>query len=1704
MANPNVDIQKVINDINYEQQDYLGDPTFILQANSLFIPIMEEGDEAAALVYASTFGGLGKDQYTSYERLTFSTNQAEFDKELATFKENVNNAVRTPATFIRELVENKNVDVNSVGSIKSNSQTILSVSFATQKNVKLLENGFGKNLKWCKIVIKLDDETQRAAVCLRDSIKKVKKIQKDRISEQFDSVFNTPELIPKLYPTSNYTLAASQKASTYDLDKTEYVSDIASYITAVEVPIDTFNAPEATITEKFLQAFKSGVKKILKNANREDKPNGADSYLDLYYSFAKIESYYIAPRIGLLPKILISIPYRNMVAVTDSSRPVVDALYTTLVSGPSRVQNALDSTGGKEIFNFNKFAPNVANALAGGPNVGSQFNYVTEADKLISEDPSTKKYISRDEFRTIEDRKVYIPLRSLPKILSKFEETLRYYSDEVEKELEKDEDNKVYIDMALYADAARQFKNKLFKLADDLFMQYGDESPDNKSAFVFSFKTQRVDSLKLYEDDNLYNIEGSESFIANDPLNDVTFCFFVTNINDIYELDQKNKPITTFFSDYITPITLSKIEYAPGTSDRFIQRELECLKDYKSVIATQLKNNTNKYINDIVSGETIKNIKDDINLFSGGDEYQKMIQSLKEINVTAKKNFLDPKTIQWDAIIKEIVSCIQDKEIRELVLVLLNTLKDFFVNDIPLACQIPRLRLPLFPPSIKLPTIPHLPSLVSSYYSSFANLLVTSRTSIIVDLIKVIGELTELCKLSTDPSTVGNMKAEDLFLDPAQITQTSQAQEAAREKQFKGAGIISDRESGLINEIRSLLTDISLYLTETELVALFYGLPDTQALAIVKNRITFLEVSGVLKNIMPKFGDEKVTYIDEKSVVTLLSNNKVIYFFSLFSKIVDPAAISKIVQKPANVDLLCIETSELDQKNKQALINKGLTDAQAIEEISRRKDEASKKIASIANALVLLSKPKVEAPPANCVRNADGSITPGLSDQLGRPKAFTISAQRTTDALYAKFDEDYNFDISSWVSLTTKDYVQDIANDDGEKEKYYRGTRFMKFFADTINKIDLGSEYGSKIALNYTVPQYAYEKQESESKELLKAADIANNSNKIKFLYEVSDLISKKATQTVKLKSLFVDSKSLYTSEETKKLSSKFGFEAEIDNSRNEESEHILIGELTALDKRDMTLFYFSKIKSRIGDSPCFDTESSGEKAYLISDFKKTREDSKIFNSYIAKLNLNPILTKKEKSCGKKDRRLINNLDSLKKAAMEAAEKSCLPPEISPEGIKLKKSPVDMSNSAAASEMLLRITAIDYILKLLPFGTSVSYLKDDIFFEAIYYLFAQDLKNKFGKSYINIFFEPLLQKYISDEKLDDPQRGNPKSEEFLTVYKDGSELLDNETYKKAAFIKYFKENHFYEVNKSIFSLIREQNLTLTGPDRESIPSPHEVYEGIRKELLTSLAENIDPYAKYPSLLDYEFANLKIITKTSSIINNYIGSDPFYGEIVRPISNGGISRGSTFNFYVKSLGGYKKIYTAKFVDDYKTEFKKFFNEFFTREVPIEDIYSGFVISALLSLSSIQKINSAFDGSRNSLKMIYDIIASASDYTKKIKDTGAAARASRLKVLLALPEFMNKMIAEAMDPNIKLASTLTNAYAAGAVAAEASGVEIKPKSLPLFITSPIVTAATLGFLPPITPMGYIAIASSLKELNITSDDSEDTSEEGDNNC
>ncbi len=227
----------------------------------------------------------------------------------------------------------------------------------------------------------------------------------------------------------------------------------------------------------------------------------------------------------------------------------------------------------------------------------------------------------------------------------------------------------------------------------------------------------------------------------------------MTNINSIQSLSPDQKPITAFLKEYILPVELGYYEFTdPG--QKLDEDSKNCQKSYKQQIKQQLKNNTNDFIVNTRLVESAKNAK----ALGQGEEWEKVGNSLKKFPdvFSAKRGVgvLDPYKVDWNSLITEACKCINNKEARKTVEWVLTAVKDRLLNDKPIACSIPVYQLPKLP-VIKLPTIPHIPSILNIWTLQLQNTISNSSTDILRTLIKTTVESLEICKEPDSAINIG-------------------------------------------------------------------------------------------------------------------------------------------------------------------------------------------------------------------------------------------------------------------------------------------------------------------------------------------------------------------------------------------------------------------------------------------------------------------------------------------------------------------------------------------------------------------------------------------------------------------------------------------------------------------------------------------------------------------------------------------------------------------------------------------------------------------------------------------------------------------------------------------------------------------------------------------------------------------------------------
>jgi hypothetical protein len=1410
----NIDFQKIIDDLSYSQENFPTQPDFVLNSNALLALNLNDSDDSLILrhILQSENFVQAESRWTKFQRSI-----AESDQEFGKFVNDVRAGLNAPGTFITDYIENRNSGISSVAEFSFEKTFFNVISFSSIKPIKVIDNGLGKNLVWCRILFEINNGTEtkiQYGYCLRKDIVKLVDNSKQLITVE-NSIINSD-----MYARS---IGNNVIATAAPINKVTLSEETAAYFISKELNISSFaGLTEAEIKEEFRKAFSQGIKDILSDQNRQNTDNGRN-FEDKYYCFARVDNYYISSRPSEKVLIIVSIPIRNILSVTSVQNIALDALNTAadvLVNLPdlvSRIDNI-------NVFDFNELAPNISSALQGGPNAGDQFDYVDAVSQALEGSPATKEYISPQEIETLQTKRIVVlPFEDtevLKGIVDKCLDVLGNYYIKINQELDKNEDTQVFIDLSTYSSNFLTFYNSVLDLRKKNITALA-ATPEKKS-LQLGFENTALTSMVMIDATGKESqlLAGTRNIIENDPLTDITFSFLLCNIIALSKED-KSASISSFLSKYITPGDLAQIKFAQGTASNFVESNKQCLQDYKSRTINQLKTNSNEFLNNIVSGETIKNAKE---TFSK-KEWQITLDNLKAITDDRVDSFIDLKTLNWDAIIEELIACIADAETRELVRFLLEALKNWLLNDIPLACQIPPLPIPKFP-VIRLPTFPHLPTLVTSYYSEFGSAMVQARTDIIVTLIRSLTNLSEKCRNNIDPDRIGDTDAEQDLLN--QSLQQGLEQEGALDA--------SQDNSEEFGEIRRILSRVSQSLTKEELLTLFLGTPNTTTLKITKSVINDLEQEQNPIKIVPK----KLGVKAPENNFTTLADSKVIFFFSRFTSSIKPSALTQFqeVEFSDDPDILCIDQKTLNENLKKALLEKGLSEEAAQKEIDRKNEEIRKTIAELGVALTALNSEVIKLPPLNCQTNPDGSITPGISDKVGAfPDAFAQATSKTLDALLKPIDENYNSDIVDWITNCT----ETSASSEQVKNLFLEYPK--KVFSDSLLS-KVSSDYAfsnnlalttNKVSINYQLNDYVYASDEFRKYfdyvPLSKISVQSNNISSSNTIYNIqvnngniltssySNLIIQSNSKILNLEESLseeeinlINSNRSWFNTGSVKSSDQAPFKLNGENYNIVETNFIL----SALQK-NLWEDLFKKINNlyvrQFAKSFIFD---------ILPDSTAKSQYSRFFS-----INFNPILTPKEKKCKEKDLRLLN-LEDIKKIMQEnAAKNACIDPKVDANG-KIIDSPVNRANFESAAITLLRIYAIDFNLKLLPLNSLMTMLKADSFYFTCYNLIIKDIEKIFGPTFKDRILKILLEKYLLENNI----KNYNIEQEF-----------SSEINKFNAFSRYFRKE-FLEIAKKVYPLyektIKNKKLSKQNFSIQEL----KIYENKYENYLDYLYDNI--------------------------------------------------------------------------------------------------------------------------------------------------------------------------------------------------------------------------------------------------------------------
>jgi hypothetical protein len=1591
MAN-SINFQKIIEDLSFSQENFPATTAFVINAGENIALSLNDPDDTKILKHI-----LQAEDFVQAESRwkKFQRAISETDAQFAEFVSNARAAFQAPGSFMTDYVSNK--DISTVAEFTFENTFFNVFAFSSVKAIKIINYGLGKNLSWCKILFQIKingEERLQEGYCLRKSIRKLTdpNNNKELINVE-GSILNS-----NMYARS---VNNSVIPSSVDINKVTFSDEIAAYYTAKEVNILNFQGlTEETVKEEFRKTFSQAIKEILLDQNKEETDNG-QNFEDKYYLFARIDNYYISPRAGEKVLIVVSVPVKNLEAVTkvkSIAQSIIDTAADALAALPDLASKIENIT----VFDFNELAPNISAALQGGPNAGAEFDYVNAA---FGDNPLTKEYVSPQEIETIPSRVVVLPFEDqelLRNIIESCVDILNRYQVKIDDEISKNSETEVFINLSLYASSFYNFYESLINIKrknSKLLI-----ATQEKKNLLLQFSNATLESISMISapevgPPQIQELVGITTLLENDPVTDITFSFLLCNIIPLSKEDNSIS-ISEFLGKYITPGSLAEIKYAQGTFSNFSESNKQCLKDYKTRTINNLKTNTNEFLNNIVSGETIQNAKDSFSK----KEWQETLDNLRQITKDRKEQFLDLKTINWDAIIEELISCISDAETRELVRFLLEALKNWLINDIPLACQIPPLPIPKFP-LIRLPTFPHLPSMVSSYYGQFGSAVVDARTDILVTLIRSLLNLSEKCRTNVDPDRFGDTNAEDLLngslsdgleqegvLDPAQENNEEE-----------------------LNEIKLILSSVSQSLTKEEILTLFLGVPNDLTLKVTKSTINNLETQqNPIKIVPPKLGTKKA-----QNNFTTLADSKVIQYFAKFKNLINPQALEdyQTIDLSNDPDLLCIDNQTLNNNLKDSYLQKGLSEQDALKEIERKDEEVRKVIAELGVALNALNSEFIKMPPMNCQKNPDGSITPGISDKVGPfPESFKKATNKTLNGLLKTVDQSYNFDINNWLNNCTQ--VTTIGNITNNLFlETPRDVFTNSITSNFISEFTVSRDFSlvtNELFLNYLVNNFKFvnpsedqyfdffpiSKVTIESNEVSSSNAVVNiQSNNGNFLTSSYSFININSTSkitglekefTTEEIDIIKNSRFLNVSSSFLSSSSELPFKL-VDENYNIIETNLFLSSSPILGK-NLWKQLFKKINNfyvkQYGRSFIFKTTSIGENSKY----------SKIYS-----INLNPLLTPKQKKCGEKDLRLLN-IEDLEKIMQEnVLRNACSQPVVDQNG-KILESQINRSNLESAAIILLRLYAIDFNLKLLPMNSIMTMLKADTFYKTCHEIVLKDIEKLFGITFKERIEKILLEKYFIENNIKDYDLNRDL-------------LLNNNRFN--SFKQYFKKE-FLEIARKVY------------PIYEKAINNKKISKTNFSNLERIVYEN-----KYENYLDYLFDNILVIDtspdRAVSLLNTIkaleteieaqqLLQDQAFAALVEYFISPRGSRGPIKNITIDVL---REILSVFLPQELIEQFIKFITNNYTQiYTGIGEAVSADPFSFNQYLINKEQLEPMSENDKDFLK--YELRFEPSIYIKTIIDTAAKIKEKR-----ELLDFY-KSTNQRLDDQLKVIPYVINIY------------------------------------------------------------------------
>jgi len=1344
----NFDFQQIIDNLSYGQEEFPSNPVFQLDASSDILLNTNDEDETNIIKYININEEFNKNQSLFASFVTsLSMTDREFLEAAAVFR----NISRAPFSFLYNILTGKSSFIKEVKEVQFNNSFFNVISFNSVRSIKVLEQGLGKGLLWSKVQFFVNSpdglSIKLEGFCLTSKIKQITISNKKSISSEYGLLVKVQGSNPNLFLNN---IVYKPVYSPELIDNILYNKEICSYTILTEVELEDFNGvSEQQVKTLFSEAYSRAIKKVLKYTNKKTDKN----FEEEFYCFGKIQNYYIGTRIGEKPTIFVTIPWRNIEAVAEVDNTLLESARVFLRSGEviNNIRKSIEET---TIFDINTATPSILSVLPPSENSNLKYDYAKIISDKVSSSGATKEYVSPSEIQNIQGRIVLLPfdgIEELQNYILTASDYLREYNEKLVQELEDNEDSESKIRLSLYSESFDLFSSRLKQLLIDNADVLNNTNSLSILNLQLIFDGPKLIDIYLIDDtnDEPLKLNGSTDLASSEPCNDQTFCFFLTNINSINSINTEEKTITDFLSEYVYPSELSRIRYSQNSFNEFKQKELDCLKDYETAAKERLKANSNEFINNIISEETIKNLETSFSK----KEWENVFEELKRITNENIDAAIDLRTINWDLIIEELTKCITSVELRDIVIIFLDIIKKWQVNKIPLACQLPPAPIPRFP-VIRLPKAPNLPSIVTAYYTNFAVTIVNSRNDLIQTVIRGLIDLASLCRLNIDPSEVGKTKPEDLLRDFSESS----------------LGLESQQEA---DEVKLVMASTAETLTKNEFITLLVGTASKNTLKLAKTQINKLESNKEIVVLPSKLGDYFEIINETKK--TSLSDIKVKDFFMKFMQFIKTEEISNLneQQLSSNIELLCLTDTTITDNITKALKNKGLSEEQINKELEKREEQIKNIVNSFANSLSALDKGIASGPEIVCKVLEDGTKVQGLNDSLGVPDAFSISKKNTLNSLYSGFDDSYNSDFKSWLNNLTK---KEISTSGDARQSQ-----------STAQNIFLG-DFNVSWAQNHNLSDDLRLLQSIVCPPLIYGSDKSDDN--------LAKYFTKSSRASVIVNSFFRKNGDTITSIDTNTDFSSIKQAVGIDFSRDggrdlttddkkvlQDANSIYTKKLS-FSKENISLpltgdgFDFNLLLERTGELSRYNDLLVEKNLYLryknskIFELKKD-ENQKNAISAIFSTDLNPILTKNDKKCNKLDKRLINTSEIINKVIN--TNNNCSQPRISFDGKKLEDTPVDTNNKNATLDLFLRLYSIDFNLKLSPLYYFVPLAINDTFLFICYELFKKDITMMFGNTFTESIVKMLQESNL--DKNDFVAFKNKFASELKSVNKKMSEMF---------------------------------------------------------------------------------------------------------------------------------------------------------------------------------------------------------------------------------------------------------------------------------------------------------------------------------------